>query len=483
VTIEYLRFHALERPQALILVDGDREIRYAEFVADLWKFTRAVQEFGLKRGSSVAIGCDDFYMHWLLVLAFEHLGIVTASFHSREGRHCQALLGSVDLVLAEPHYPPGGWNIRAITPAWIERVRSRPEEAPPPAVLRHPDDVLRIVRTSGTTGEPKRFHLTHRMSEARLAQMIWLYRDLPAGGGSLVTLPWSIGGTYRSAMLAIRSGFVLIVGNNIGTAQLPALIRRRGVASLTLLPVQLKQVLDHLPPDWVKPEHMEITCFGAPVPDELRHAALQSLAHRVVDIYGSNELGTISVTRTVGSGGFGTICPDLEVEIVDEADRPVPDGVAGQIRVRNDGGFRGYFDDQTLTRRMLRDNWFYPGDMGVRDGRRLQVIGRTDDQINLGGVKYPLTKIEAAVLKSGGPGVKDVGAVAIADAAGVDEIHVALVTDGSDDRAVLDRVIARLQRIIAGAIHLTRLPQIPRNEMGKIDRALLKAAILALRPG
>jgi len=482
VTIEYLRFHALERPEALILVDGDREIRYAEFVADLWKFAHAIQEFGLRRGSSVAIGCDDFQTHWLLVLAFEHLGIVTASFHGKEGRNCQALLGSVDLVLAEPHYPPGGWNTRLITPAWVQGVLARPEQAPPPAAPRHPDDVLRIVRTSGTTGEPKRFHLTRRMSEARLAQLIWLYRDLPTGAGSLVTLPWNIGGTYRAAMLAIRSGFALVVGNGIATEQLPALIRRRRVASLTLLPVQLKQVLEHLPEDWVKPEHMEITCFGAPVPEELRRAALDSLAHRVVDIYGSNEVGTLSVTRYGASGGFGTICPDIEIEIVDEADRPAPDGTLGQIRIRNDTGFQGYLDDQTLNRRMLRDGWFYPGDIGVRDGRRLQVIGRNDDQANIGGAKYPLTKLETLVQRSAGAGLKDVGVAAIADASGVNEIHVALVTDGSDDRALLDRVIARLRPMIAGSIHLTRLPQIPRNEMGKIDRALLKAAILALQP-
>jgi len=188
------------------------------------------------------------------------------------------------------------------------------------------------------------------------------------------------------------------------------------------------------------------------------------------------------VTRYGASGGFGTICPDIEIEIVDEADRPAPDGTLGQIRIRNDTGFQGYLDDQTLNRRMLRDGWFYPGDIGVRDGRRLQVIGRNDDQANIGGAKYPLTKLETLVQRSAGAGLKDVGVAAIADASGVNEIHVALVTDGSDDRALLDRVIARLRPMIAGSIHLTRLPQIPRNEMGKIDRALLKAAILALQP-
>ena len=129
-------------------------------------------------------------------------------------------------MLAEPHYPPGGWKTKVLTAQWLQAAFDRPErDAAALPAPQHPDDVLRIVRTSGTTGEPKRFHMTRRMSEARFAQLIWLYRERPTGSGSLVTLPWSIAGTHRSAMLAIRSGFVVVVGNAIATEQLPALIR------------------------------------------------------------------------------------------------------------------------------------------------------------------------------------------------------------------------------------------------------------------
>jgi len=242
----------------------------------------------------------------------------------------------------------------------------------------------------------------------------------------------------------------------------------------------LKQVLEQLPPDWVKPERLEITSFGAAVPDELRAVAMERLADRIIDAYGSNEVGVISVIMAPGSGGFGAIMPGVEVEIVDDEDRLLPDGETGLIRVRGVGRFTGYVDDATLTRRMLRDGWFYPGDLGIRDGRRLQVVGRTGDQINLGGVKFGLSKIEGAAQRSGGAGLKDAGAVTLPNAAGLDDIHVALVTDGSDDRGVVERVSAAL-RDITGDIHLIRLDQIPRNDMGKIDRARLKAAIQAVR--
>ncbi|MEI9987287.1 MAG: hypothetical protein WDN69_31525 [Aliidongia sp.] len=69
--------------------------------------------------------------------------------------------------------------------------------------------------------------------------------------------------------------------------------------------------------------------------------------------------------------------------------------------------------------------------------------------------------------------------MAIASDAGLGELHIALVTDGSDDRALLDRIIAVVRPMVNGGLHFIRLPQIPRNDMGKIDRPLLKDAVLA----
>jgi len=478
----YLAFHAQERPQDLVFTDGARDVRYAEMLRDLKRFIRLSNGLGLVPGNSVAIGCDDFYTHWLLILAFEYLGIASASFHAQEGGNARALLGAVDLVLAEPHYPPGGWKTRAITPQWLQSVQDLPDdEALPPPARWQSDQAVRIVRTSGTTGEAKRFHLSRDGCEARHQQLSWLYREHLSGSGSLITFNFAIGAAYSAASLALRSGWVLVAASGVAMRDLPRWICRLGLSNLTLLPVQIKELLERLPPDWVKPQRLEVTAFGAPVPDELRRAALERLAHRVTEIYGSNEVGTIAVTLRPGTDGFGTLMPNVAVEIVDEAGRRLADGEVGEIRIRGVGGFAGYVDDPTLTRRMLRDGWFYPGDLGVLNGRRLQVMGRTGDQVNLGGVKFGLTKIEAVVQSVGGPGLKDVGAVPLPNASGIDEIHVALVTDGSDDRGVIERVGKALHPVLTGDLNLIRLPQIPRNDAGKIDRARLKQAILDIQ--
>ena len=177
MTVDFLCYHALARPSARALVVGGRTVSYGIFAGDLWKVTRALQGFGLARGRLVAIGCDDFYRHWLLVLACERLCLASASVQADEGSSGREMLGTADLVLADPHYPAGGWQTYRLDEAWWQSVLSGPDQAIVPALPKLPEDVLRIVRTSGTTGEPKRFRLTRRMSE----------RGSRAGPGSIAT--------------------------------------------------------------------------------------------------------------------------------------------------------------------------------------------------------------------------------------------------------------------------------------------------------
>src|SRR5579885_2883407 len=77
--------------------------------SDIGKFAAALGEFGLPPRSVVAVGCDDFHLHWLLLLAFERLNVATASYHSGEGAaDCGQLLAGVDLVLSDEHFPLHG---------------------------------------------------------------------------------------------------------------------------------------------------------------------------------------------------------------------------------------------------------------------------------------------------------------------------------------------------------------------------------------
>src|ERR1043166_2282474 len=102
MTADYVAYHAAERPDAVAVVSDGRPASYAELDRDIRKFAGAVHERGVVPGGSVAIGCNDFYVELLLLLACERLGAASASLGPRAGCSASSLVGSASPRLSEP---------------------------------------------------------------------------------------------------------------------------------------------------------------------------------------------------------------------------------------------------------------------------------------------------------------------------------------------------------------------------------------------
>src|SRR5579859_443810 len=166
MTADHIAFHALERPDAVALIDRGRSITYAAFDRDLRRMTTAAAELGVPKGGTVAVGAR-LYTEWLLLLAFERLGIVTVSLDAMEGPETIQLLAGVDLAMAEPHFPEvAARRQHDITPEWLAQVLGREGGPEPELPARSPEDPVRTLRTSGTTGQPKRILHRRRQHEA-----------------------------------------------------------------------------------------------------------------------------------------------------------------------------------------------------------------------------------------------------------------------------------------------------------------------------
>ncbi|HYC13096.1 MAG TPA: class I adenylate-forming enzyme family protein [Stellaceae bacterium] len=476
MTAGYIAFHAAERPDAVAIIDRGREITYAQFDRDLGRFLRAVTELGLSRGNSVAVAWGEFYPHWLLLIACEELGIAAATFVANEGNAGARLLGTVDMVLSEARPPEvAPERHRAVTPKWLAGVFSRADLGMPPLPARKPDDPLRIVRTSGTTGVPKRLLLTRRMFEAYVERKAWSL-GVTRETRTLVTMPFTSTGGYTLCTATIRAGGTVIsAGFEIGAAAAlagPA----RDITHLRVTPLELKFILDNLPPNFAKPEGLKVCTVGAALAAPLRERALARLATEVMSSYASNEMPFITLIRDDSKDGIGTVVPFIEAEIVDEQGTRLPQGKAGRIRLRDPVMAKGYLGDDEGSVGKFRDGWFYPGDVGILHGpRRLQVAGREDELINLGGLKIPPSDLEALVLRYATVG--DIGVCTVANAEGVAEICVGVANPAHDDAELLARVGEAFRHHHIGRFHVVRLSRIPRNANGKIERNRLKETI------
>ena len=475
MTASFVAFHAAEHPDAVALLENGRSITYAEFARDIRKFTQALREFGLPQDARIAIGCDNVYVHWLLRLACEELRFVSASVLARQNLAALPFLEDFDLVLLDR--PVDTTRIKhrqPITPEWVERIVGRPDSSDWPSLSKGPEDPLRILHTSGTTGDPKRLLYPRRVHERSVARSMWFNRPTRQSR-YLLTVPFTVGASYANATACIRSGATVVVEDRIPVAEA---VLRLGVTHVALPPIVLQQTLDGLPRDFAKPAELTIFSFGATVSGALCERALARLATEICDMYGTNEAGYVSSRRfrRTPDTTCTLVWPDVQIEIVDDRDRPLPFGEPGQIRVKTDCMVQGYLDDPETSRRMFKDGWFYAGDAGVlADPHRLQVLGRVDELLNIGWNKFSPAALESLVMKVADVG--DVGVCSLPNADGIEEVYVAV----SGNRTSSEELVARLNDAFRpfqlGRFYVVRATHIPRNENGKVQRGVLKQAV------
>jgi acyl-CoA synthetase (AMP-forming)/AMP-acid ligase II len=127
---------------------------------------------------------------------------------------------------------------------------------------------------------------------------------------------------------------------------------------------------------------------------------------------------------------------------------------------------------------MFRDGWFYPGDVGVLHGRRrLQVIGRVDEILNIGGAKSSPEALEELILAR--TPIRQAGVCSIRNSAGIEEVCVAVADAAGGDQELLDWITRAFHGFQIGIFRVAKLAAIPRNAAGKIQRGVLKRDVMA----
>jgi acyl-coenzyme A synthetase/AMP-(fatty) acid ligase len=206
------------------------------------------------------------------------------------------------------------------------------------------------------------------------------------------------------------------------------------------------------------------------------------LCPHVIGIYGSTEAGLVAqapgAVMHAHPDAAGYVVPDVQVRIVDDSGNPVGRDTEGLVQVRTPYMCDGYVGDAEATAAGFRDGWFIPGDLGIlRADSLLRITGRADEMINAGGVKLSPALVDEFLLTQ--PGVRDAAAFAFRQSGRSDQVWAAVVcNDEFDEHAVLAAARARLNS--RAPARLLRLPEIPRNAMGKPLRQKLSKDALAM---
>lgn len=300
-----------------------------------------------------------------------------------------------------------------------EPAASSDERATMLAARAHPDDIMQLMYTSGTTGEPKGvMHSANTMFSNILAyaERMRLGRDDVILMGS--PLAHQTGFMY-GLMMPVILGASAVMLDIWDPANAVRLIREQGVtftmASTPFLSDLTKAVAAS---GETVPSLRAFLCAGAPIPGPVVEQARSVLGAKIVSAWGMTENGAVTLTRlddddVRASTTDGCPLPGVELRVVDAQNDTLPVGETGRLLVRACSNFGGYLkraqwnatDDQ---------GWFDTGDMAWLDETGyVRIAGRSKDVIIRGGENIPVVEIEALLYRH--PAIATVAIVAYPD--------------------------------------------------------------------
>ncbi len=261
-----------------------------------------------------------------------------------------------------------------------------------------PQDTAVVLYTSGTTGKPKGAELTHSnllLNSAVVAPK--LMPETSEGHRALASLPLfhSFGQTViQNGMIATGGSFTLLP--RFTPQEAFELIERDRVTIFAGVPTMYFALLHHKG-DRAYDVSSLSGCMtgGAPMPVEVMSAFEEKFNVRIQEGFGLSETSPIASFMTLDkprkSGSIGYPVWGVEMCIVDEDDRRLPDGERGEICIRGHNIMKGYLNRPDATAEALRNGWFHSGDIGYRDEDGCYfIVDRKKDMILRGGFNvYP----------------------------------------------------------------------------------------------
>jgi acyl-coenzyme A synthetase/AMP-(fatty) acid ligase len=327
---------------------------------------------------------------------------------------------------------------------------------------------------SGSTGEPKLIPYTHNQF-LEIARRTARQYEMTADDRLATMVSLYFVSTKRRYLSVLMSGASVVLFDR-RTSNPVKLVNDYGLSILVATVFHMESLTRTLPEDASgKMDRLRLLVVTSSVISmPLRAQIARKLTSNLLINYGTNECTTMTVSQAPEvfetSGTVGYPMPGVSVEVVDDTDHKLPVGRTGLIRLRAPGMVDGYLRNPEATGRAFRDGWFYPGDLGhfTQDGQ-LIYDGRSDHMMIMTGVNIYPAEIERVV--SNYPGVRDTAVVPFKHRAHQD-IPVCAVAGSSqqkiDLKALQDYARERLGTKTPPIFVI--IPEIPRNERGKLQR-------------
>jgi len=501
---------------ALVDASSGRRLTYTEYGEAVETAARGLISAGVKPGEVLAIFLAN---SWEFCVAFHAAQVAGAiptllnpTYREREVRYQLENSGAAVLIT-------DGCNLEGINLAGLPALRrvyttrhaaagADPfanlmlrTSAPYPKPAKSSDETLAVLPySSGTTGLPKGVMLSHYNLVANVYQLLAPNTTaLCSADNILCCLPlYHIYGLNVILNPSLILGATLILVPRFNLEQIVSLLTSEAVTTMPLVPPAINAFCQAAEAGQFPRDHQVrwIKSGAAPLAPELarRFTALTNIP--ICQGYGMTEASPVTHVGflepelyhpdSIGHPLAKTDCRVLSQSELDPADTPddlteAPSGDPGELVMRGPQFMLGYWKEPQATAAVLRDGWFWSGDIVTRDREGFyRVVDRRKEMIKYKGFPVAPAEVEAVLLEH--PAVKECGVVGRPDAC-AGEVPVAFVAlrEGFVDSAKLGE---ELCAFVADRLTHYKQPRevrfvdsIPKTASGKLLRRELRKSL------
>jgi len=491
--------HINRIPRSLAVISETTKYTWQEFNRQVNKMGNALTKLGVRKGDRVAVCLPNSPEYLVTYFGIVKIGAIAVPFNvmfkSEEIKYIINNSEAKLLISFDGETMNKVLETRDEIPT-LEKVVLLGESSPKEAISYQqilngesdeltavdcaPDDVVTILYTSGTTGQPKGAMLTHSNFHEN-AELNGCYVLMVSDQDRFMTgTPFChiffvlavLGPMYKGAAIVTMPRFF-----PDKALELMSKYEVTHFAGVPTMYIYMLQTYLESPQNYNLKAWRFAQSAGAAMPSDYIPKIVENFGVGFCECYGSTET---SATCTYGrldhgkDGSIGLPADTWQVIIADNQNNPLAQGEVGEIVVKGPGLFKGYWNMPEATSDALIEGWFHTGDLGrVDEDGYLYIVDRKKDMLICGGYNVYPREVEEVLYKH--PSVLEVAVIGVKDEA-KGEIPKAFITLRPGRKAQEPEIIAYCKERMAAykVPRMVEFPfELPKNTTGKILKRAL----------
>ncbi len=504
-TTDFLNIATAICPDKAAIVFEDKRYTFSQLNERVNRLANGLQKLGVKKGDRVSliqVNCNQCVETYFAVAKTGAI-YLPLNFRAKE-KEFTYMLNSAEattLIIGERYVP----MIKAIQPElkylkhlisietkhddmlYYEDIMSS-SSADDVITEIDDDDTTMLMYTAGTTGFPKGVMLSHNSFSSYMLENV-SPANPESDESNILTVPLYHVAGIQAMMAAIYGGRTLVMERQFEPGEWMTLVKTEKANRAMMVPTMLKQLLDH--PDFKKHDlsSLRVITYGAaPMPLPVIRKALEEFPGvSFINAFGQTE--TASTITSLGPedhvltgteeekekklqrlASIGKPMADVEMKVIDDDGKTLPQGEVGEILARGQRVMSGYWKDEEKTAKTIdKDGWVHTGDVGYVDEDGYYFLsGRSSDMIIRAGENISPEEIENVIREH--PKVEDVAVIGVPDETWGEEPR-AVVIPKKGEKPTEEEIMEYCRKGLASFKRprtVIFVDELPRNPMGKL---------------